>query len=506
MINTLERLGFKIAFGIPGMWSIPIYEALASSKIKHILVRHEQNAVFAADGYARSSGNIGLCFGSAGQGAINIASGIATPFRDHSPVLSITSHVPTYEQGKGWIEDIDLRAVFSPITKFFAQIEDPLKAYEILCNAYLSCIEGCPGPSHIVIPGDIQRKESIDLNYIPIPKKIIPKEKDVKVVIEKILNAKFPLILAGRGCILSNSSDLLLRFIESTGIPVVTSMMGRGIIPEDHPLCLGPVGRRGFEKANKALSQCDLLLVLGCRLTNMTISNIDLKCEIIQVDIEERNFSPIANIKVKSDISSFLERLNINKKFMINIEKSYGEDTIEYAKAIASFSDAIFTIDIGQHTIWILNAIIARNPRQIIFSGNMSSMGFSIPAAIGAKLANPNGRVISIVGDGGFQISSSELATIKENDITMVICLFNNRSLGLIRQIQEIVYGRTFGVDYSDSPDYLKLAEAYGINAIRVSNPKELIEVINKVKEPTLIEIPISKEEKVKITKPRILE
>jgi acetolactate synthase-1/2/3 large subunit len=238
----------------------------------------------------------------------------------------------------------------------------------------------------------------------------------------------------------------------------------------------------------------------------MTIGNIDLKCEIIQVDIEEKNFSPIANMKVKSDISSFLESLNINRKFMISIEKSYGEDTIEYAKAIASFSDAIFTIDIGQHTIWILNAIIAKKPRQIIFSGNMSSMGFSIPAAIGAKLANPNKRVISVVGDGGFQISSSELATIKENNIPIVICLFNNRSLGLIRQIQEIVYGRTFGVDYSDTPDYLKLAEAYGINTTRVSNPKELIEVINKAKEPILIEIPISKEEKIRITKPRILE
>ena len=493
------------------MWSIPIYEALASSKIKHILVRHEQNAVYAADGYARSSGNIGLCFGSAGQGAINIASGIVTPFKDHSPVLSITSHIPTYEQGKDWIEDIDLSAIFSPITKFFAQINDPSKAYEILCNAYLSCIEGCPGPSHIVIPGDIQRRTSLDLGYIPIPRKIKPKEEDIKIVIKKILNAKFPLILAGRGCILSNSSNLLLKFIESTGIPIVTSMMGRGIIPEDYPLCLGPIGRRGFEKANKALSQCDLLLVLGCRLTNMTIGNIDLKCEIIQIDIEEKNFSSITNIKIKSDISLFLEAINaeitnINKKFILSIEKSYGEDTIDYAKAIASFSDAIFTIDIGQHTIWILNAIIAKKPRQIIFSGNMSSMGFSIPAAIGAKLANPNEKVISIVGDGGFQMSSSELATIKENNIPIIICLFNNRSLGLIRQIQEIVYGRTFGVDYSNIPDYLKLAEAYGINAIRIDNPKEIIEVINKANEPTLIEIPISKEEKVKITRPRILE
>lgn len=508
VISTLEKFGMEVAFGMPGMWSLPIYEALSNSKIKHILMRNEQFAAYASDGFARASGKIGLCIGTAGQGAVNLASGLTAPFKDNSPVISITSHVPTYEQGKGWIEDLDLNSIFSSVTKFYAQINDSFEAYNILCKAYLACLEGCPGPSCIIIPGDIQKKPSTILNYFPIPKKVVPNSESMDLVLRELTNSKFPLILAGRGTVLSNSSELLMRFAELTGIPLVTSMMGRGIIPESHPLCLGPVGRRGFKEANQALSNCDLLLVLGCRLSNMTIGKIDLKCKVIQVDVEEKNFSPIADIRVKGDASIFLE-LMINKLNKIKkdnvFNKSNGE-SIAYAKAIANSKDAIFTLDIGQHTIWLLKALRIENPRQLIFSGGMSSMGFSIPAAIGAKIALPNKKVISVVGDGGFQMSSPELSTIRENNLAIAICLFNNKSLGLIRQIQSIVYKKVFGVDYSNPPDYLKLAEAYGIDAISVKNPEEVNNILSNIKEPILIEIPISKEEGVELTKPRILE
>lgn len=509
IISTLEKLGMEVAFGIPGMWSLPIYEALSNSKIKHVLMRNEQFAAYASDGFARASGKIGLCIGTAGQGAVNLAAGLAAPFKDNSPVISIASHVPTYEQGKGWIEDLDLNSIFSSVTKFYVQVNDSFEAYNMLCRAYLACLEGCPGPSCVILPGDVQKKPSIILNYFPVPRRIIPDTESIELVMKELENSEYPLILAGRGAILSNSSDVLKRFIELTGIPLVTSMMGRGIIPESHPLCLGPVGRRGFKEANQALSNCDLLLVLGCRLSNMTIGKIDLKCKVIQVDVEERNFSPIANVKVKGDASIFLELMikrlqGIKKRSAFN--KSNDDDSIAYAKAIANFRDAIFTLDIGQHTIWLLKALRIENPRQLIFSGGMSSMGFSIPAAIGAKIALPNKKVISVVGDGGFQMSSPELSTIRENDLPIAICLFNNRSLGLIRQIQSIVYKKVFGVDYSNPPDYLKLAEAYDISAVSVRSPEEIINVLESVREPVLIEIPISRDEGVELTKPRIME
>lgn len=508
VVSTLERLGLEVAFGLPGMWSLPIYEAISHSKIKHILMRNEQFAVYASDGFARASGGIGLCIGSAGQGAINLAAGLAAPFKDNSSIVSITSQVPTYEQGKGWIEDVDLITIFSQVTKFCAQINDPYEAYNIVCKAYLSCLEGCPGPSCIIIPGDVQKKPSTTLNYFPIPNKIIPDSESIELVVRELSNSKFPLILAGRGAILSNSSDLMLHFIEVTNIPLVTSMMGRGIVSEYHPLCLGPVGRRGFREANEALSSCDLLLVLGCRLSNMTIGKMGLKCKIIQVDVESRNFSPISNIKIRGDVSAFLELIikKLNKIRGKVIDKNSSDYIMPYAKAIAKSRDAIFSLDVGQHAIWLLKALRIEHPRQLIFPGGMSSMGFSIPAAIGAKFALPNKKVIAVIGDGGFQMSSSELSTIKENNLAIAICLFNNKSLGLIRQVQSLVYKRIFGVDYEHPPDYLKLAEAYGINAVSARNPEDVSKALEVIKEPILIEIPISKEEGIELTKPRILE
>lgn len=245
VVKALERLGFDLAFGMPGMWSLPLYNALSASNIRHILVRHEQHAAYAADGYARASGRAGLCLGTAGPGAVNIASGIAVPFKDHSPVLAITGHVPTYEHGRGWIEDLDLRAVFSPLTKFAAIISDPSEAYDTVCRAYVSSLEGCPGPSYVGMPGDIQKKPSKDKGYLPTIPTLPPDAKSIELVAELIRESAHQVILAGWGAVLSNASELIIRFAEAIGAQVATSMMGRGIIPEDHPLSLGPSGRRG---------------------------------------------------------------------------------------------------------------------------------------------------------------------------------------------------------------------------------------------------------------------
>lgn len=513
VIKALERLGFSVAFGIPGMWSLPLYNALSESKIQHILMRHEQNAAYAADGYARASGKVGLCIGTAGPGAVNIAAGIVVPFKDHSPVMAMTGQVPTYERGKDWTEDLDLEAIFSPITKFAKQISEPTEAYDIVCKAYSSCLEGCPGPAYVGMPGDLQKRLSKDKGYVPIISKVEPDPYALQIVADLINEANSPLIIAGWGAILSNSSELVIRLAELIDAPVVTSMMGRGTIPEDHPLSLGPAGRRGAYYANKALSSCDLLLALGCRLTNLTVGDSKVNCKIVQVDVEDKNFSPLSSIKVKSDVSLFIESIipkikaRQHRHITKSVESEIGYGTaVSFASAIAKISDATFTIDIGQHMIWFMRALKVRRPRQVIFSGNLSAMGYALPASIGAKIACPDRKVIAVTGDGGFQMSSSELSTIKENNLAIALCIFNNQSLGLIRQLQEKVYHKTYGVDYVAPPDYQKLADAYGIESISASSPDDVKKVLEKVREPILIEIPISKSEGVELTRPRILE
>ncbi len=512
-IRCLEKLGASVAFGMPGMWSLPIYESLASSSIKHVLVRHEQYASYAADGFARASGRFGLCVGTSGPGAVNIAAGLAVPYRDHSPVLALTGQVPTGELGKGWIEDMDLVSLFKPVTKSTIQLMEPNSAYDAVAESYKTAMEGCPGPAHICIPGDIQKQSSTIKDYIPVLSKPDPDPIMVDSVLEAITASKAPAIIAGWGAIQSGASEPVLKLAERLSAPVATSYMGRSIIPEDHPLAVGPAGRRGTESANKVLSGCDLLISLGCRLTNMTIAGLSLNCTIVHVDIEPKNFTPLAAIKVKSDISLFIDALLPRVRslkgtaWFAPLEAPTDRSLAKgFAKAIASFKDAIITVDIGQHTMWTLTTVKPSRPRSILFSGNLSAMGYSIPAAIGAKLAMPNRKVISVMGDGGFQMSSSELSTAKENGLAIAFCIFNNRTLGMIRQLQEAVYGRPYGVDYSEPPNYVKLAEAHGIRAIRADKPVDAKDALKNFDEPLVIEMPLPQDSKVLLGKPRILD
>lgn len=521
-VGALERFGARVIFGMPGMWSLPLYESLSSSKIRHVLMRHEQFAAYAADGYARASGRLGFCIGTSGQGAVNTAAGIAVPFRDHSPVLAVTAQIPTYEIGKGWIEDLDLQAVFRPVTKFTAEVSAE-SAYDTLAEAYRVSLEGCPGPVHVSIPADVQRSPSRIRDYLPVIQRVEPDPSAVEAAAEAISISRSPLILAGWGAVHSGASDAVLRLAEAIPAPVATSMMGRGIIPEDHPLALGPAGRRGTAPANSALRSCDLLLALGCSLSRLTVDvNAGIRCRVIQVDAEERNFSPLASIRVLGDVALFAEALlpKMRAPGRRTGPVRPGEAAVPapgsgpsggmgrgpaFAKALASVP-GVFVLDIGEHTIWMISALRAKRPREILLSGNMSAMGFALPAAIGAKLARPESRVIAAVGDGGFQMTAPELSTMKENGISVAVCVFNNRCLGLIRRLQEKAYGRTFGVDYFSPPDYVKLAEAYGVRGIRAESPGDVAGALRVVDEPLVIEMPVPAEEGVDVPKPAIFD
>ncbi|MEM4658636.1 MAG: thiamine pyrophosphate-binding protein [Candidatus Methanosuratincola sp.] len=514
VVRALERLGARTAFGMPGMWSLPLYDALLESGVRHILVRHEQNAAYAADGYARASGGFGLCIATAGPGAVNAAAGTAAPYKDHSPVLVVTGHVPRDEIGRGWVEDIDLQAIFRPVTKSSVLIGDPDAAYDLVAEAYRTSMEGCPGPVHIALPGDVQKIPSSVKEYLPTISRCEPDPSVLSLVLDEIAKARAPLILVGRGALLSGCTEGILALSSAIGAPIVSSYMGRGAVPEDDPHVLGPAGRRGFEAANRALERCDLLISLGCRLTNMTIVGQKLRCPVIQVDIEPRNFSPLASVRVVSDAGAFVEVLLPKLKGMARQMWSPGEsapaalDGIakEYARAITGFRDAVFAVDIGQHTVWAMQAMRVTHPRGVLFSGNLSAMGFAIPAAMGAKVALPNKRVIAIVGDGGFQMAAPELSTMKENGITVAVCVFNNGTLGLIRQLQESVYGRTIGVDYASPPDYVRLAEAYGVDAIRAQSPQDVVDSIKRADGAVVIEIPVPKGEGIPLSRSRLVE
>jgi acetolactate synthase-1/2/3 large subunit len=514
-VQALEGLGAEVAFGMPGMWSLPIYDALSASGIRHVLVRHEQNAAYAADGYSRASGKFGLCVGTSGPGAVNIAAGLAAPFRDHSAVIALTGQVPSDEIGRGMIEDMDLQSLFRPVTKSTAQISEPSSAYDTIAEAYRTSLEGCPGPSHISIPGEIQKRPSQMKGYVPVLSMPEPDPASVDQSVELIASSRAPLILSGWGAVLSGAGEGISRLAEFTSAPVATSYMGRGIVPEDSPFALGPAGRRGTGAANTALNSCDLLIALGCRLSDLTIDRAKLTSKVIQVDLEPTNFSRLASLRVRSDVSLFLDavlpRLKIQKRGATWAEKgatARGAEShaIEMARAITSYSDSIFAVDIGLHTVWTLGSLTANSPRSILFSGNLSAMGFSLPAAMGAKMAKPDRRVIAVTGDGGFQMNAPELSTMKENGIAVAVCVFNNRTLGMIRQLQERIYGRTFGVDYTDPPDYVKLAEAHGVRALKAGSPSDITDALRIVDEPIVIEIPVAKDEGIPLLNPKVLD
>ncbi len=514
IVRALERFGLRVAFGIPGMWSISIYDALRDSGIRHVLVRHEEFAAYAADGYARASGRPGLCLGTAGPGAINIAAGLAVPFRDHSPVLAVTGQVPTTERGMGYIEDMDLQSVFAPVTKYTSEAS-PASAYDCIASAYVSSLEGCPGPAHVSIPGDVQRSPSRERDYVPSIQRPEPDPQAVEAVLEAVAGSSRPLILAGWGAILSGASEGVTRLAEEMPCYVATSYMGRGAVPEDHPLALGVAGRRGTAAANAALSGSDLIIALGCRLSNLTVYRSRITARVIQVDSEEKNYSPRASLRVKSDVSAFVDSLlprlkGSGREPPPPAERVPGSappsSAMDYAKAIASAGDAIYSIDIGQHTVWLMDSLLVRKPRHVLLSGNMSAMGFSLPAGMGAKLARPGEKVIAVMGDGGFQMTAAELSTLRENNIALAVCVFNNRSLGMIRQLQERVYGRAHGVDYTAPPDYVKLAESHGVRGTRAASPSDISEALRHFDEPLVIEIPIPPSEGVEMASNRITD
>ena len=538
LLECLSRLGIKEIFGYPGGAVIPIYDELYSFKdIKHYFARHEQGAVHEADGYARSTGNVGVCLATSGPGATNLVTGIMTAHMDSIPLLAITGQVTSTLLGKDAFQESDIVGITVPITKNNYLVQDIRELPRILKEAYYIASTGRPGPVLVDIPRDIQLEE------IPYDefKKLYEQEFElegynpvyeghkgqIKTAIKMIKDSKKPLIIAGAGILKGHAYDELKEFVDKTNIPVAMTLLGLGSFPGNHELALGMIGMHGTTYANYAANEADLVIAAGMRFDDRVTGN-PLKflpnANIIHIDIDpaEIGKNKLIDVPIVGDVKNVLAELNrkipklshtkwldevakLKKKYSLTFRKTE-EDILIPQEILFEINkltkgEVIVATDVGQHQMWSAQYLTFNNPHTILTSGGAGTMGFGLPAAIGAQIANPNKKVIAIVGDGGFQMTFQELMMIKEYKLPVKIFIINNSYLGMVRQWQELFNDRRYSsVDLSYNPDFIKIGEAYGIKSIQLKTKKDLKKHLKKIlesNEAVLVECIVEKEENV---------
>ena len=519
LVKILEKEGIKYIFGHPGEQILPVYQSLRTSSIKHVLMRHEQGAAHAADGYARASLQPGVCVASGGPGALNMAMGVATAHKDSVPLLVITGDVPSHLKGENVFQEVDINAVFEPVTLQSHLIDGPAVGIKIIKQALLTLKNGKTGPIHLNFPRDILQEE--------IEPSLLDESVEIHVEtdwsdfnqVEGLLGkSERPMLLVGAGVLWSHAVSDVLIFAEKHQIPVATTYPARGVIREDHPLSLGLLGTRGTKSANYAGKNADLILAVGCRLSERTQKGLG-NGPIIHVNLDKTVLN--GKINIQADVGEFLAKISeISTENTLEwlqelqkhdkthkIKTDFDETPLKPQRAIKEIldvsGDSILVNDAGSHTTWVTLLMEVLEPSSLIFSGGFGPMGYGIPAAIGVSLARPGKNVVVVVGDGGFQMTSQELATIAELDLPMVICLINNQSLGIIRQWQELYYDGAFQVKLVN-PDFVKLATAYHIGAKIVDSPGDVLVAVEdglKLNKPLLIEIKVDDNEDIPLPK-----
>ena len=538
LLECLSRLGIKEIFGYPGGAVIPIYDELYSFKdIKHYFARHEQGAVHEADGYARSTGKVGVCLATSGPGATNLVTGIMTAHMDSIPLLAITGQVTSTLLGKDAFQESDIVGITVPITKNNYLVQDIRELPRILKEAYYIASTGRPGPVLVDIPRDIQLEE------IPYDefKKLYEQEFElegynpvyeghkgqIKTAIKMIKDSKKPLIIAGAGILKGHAYDELKEFVDKTNIPVAMTLLGLGSFPGNHELALGMIGMHGTTYANYAANEADLVIAAGMRFDDRVTGN-PLKflpnANIIHIDIDpaEIGKNKLIDVPIVGDVKNVLAELNrkipklshtkwldevakLKKKYSLTFRKTE-EDILIPQEILFEINkltkgEVIVATDVGQHQMWSAQFIKFNNPYSILTSGGAGTMGFGLPAAIGAQVANPDKKVLAIVGDGGFQMTFQELMMVKEYNLPVKIFIINNSYLGMVRQWQELFHEKRYSsVDLSYNPDFIKIGEAYGIKSIQLKNKKDLKKYLKKIlesDEAVLVECIVEKEENV---------
>lgn len=529
VFSLLEKEGVEVMFGYPGGQSLQLYDDLIDSSIRHVLVRHEQCAAHMADGFARATGKVGVCTSTSGPGATNLVTGVATAYVDSSPMMVLTGQVPTTALGNQAFQEADSFSIMMPITKHNFRILDPSDIPVAVRRGMNIASSGRKGPVHIDLPSDIQKME--------VPEEAFKRTYRTPTAIEdfskipeavKILSeAEKPLLLVGGGAVWAGAGPEIMKLSEFLMAPVATTIMAKGIIPETHPLSLGIIGMHGKVGARKAYLEADAILAVGTRFSDRTAgaqSGLSPSTKLIQIDIDPAEASKLARTQIrlvgdaKKGVASILNGLSLQKKESAwtrrikeiqdacNCNINIMSAPILPQKVIHDLNEtldkgAIVTTDVGQNQMWVAHFLKTQNPRQFISSGGFGTMGFGLPAAMGAKCAFPDETVICITGDGGIQMVFQEFATAVSENLPVVVCVFNNGWLGMVKQWQKLFNDKRYsGTHLTGNPDFVKLAQAYGADGICVEKPSEIREALQtgyRSGVPYLIDIRIDPEEDV---------
>ena len=502
IIESLKNMGVKTIFGYPGGQTIPFYDMLYDADIDHILVRHEQAAAHAADGYARASGKVGVCLATSGPGATNLVTGIGTAYMDSSPIVAITGQVPTHLIGNDAFQEADIIGITMPIVKHSYQPKNPDLIPSMIKSSFEIASSGRPGPVLIDVPKEVQEGELTKFDdslietpgYNPTVKGNI---KQIKKARDLIKQAKKPMILAGAGVIISNACCELKTLANTINAPVMTSLLGKGAFDETDDLALGMLGMHGRKVSNDYINESDLLIAIGVRFSDRTTGRLDSfvpDTKVIHIDIDPAEIGKNVDVDlpIVGDAKNVLSSLNkVLKDYKVPSEVndwtnmikqknkdlkprvSYDDVPLKPQTVIKEISDvltpeSILTTDVGQNQMWAAHFFDTQKPRKFISSGGLGTMGFGFPAAIGAKVACPDDPVVSINGDGGFLMVCQELATVREYDIPVIAVVLENRTLGMVYQWQSLLYNERHSQTLlGNSPDFVKLAESFGVTTWR---------------------------------------
>ncbi len=520
LIKSLESAGVEVVFGIPGGAILPAYDPLIESPIRHVLMRHEQGAGHAAEGYAQATGKVGVCMATSGPGATNLVTPIADAMMDSIPLVAITGQVPRAVMGKDAFQEADITGITMPITKHNYKVMEPDEIPTVIAEAFHIASTGRPGPVLVDIPKDVLHAETsfgwpsaVHLpGYRPTTK---PNDRQIAAAIELIRRAERPVVYVGGGIVKARAAEELKRLVEAIGAPVVTTLMARGAFPDDHPLCLGMPGMHGCYAAVTAMQRADLLITLGARFDDRVTGKLSAfapDAKIIHADIDPAEIGKNRSVDVPivgdaKSVTAALARAALqtnnehgsvdrtpwlgtvsawSREYPISYTQS--EDGVIKPQFVvdafgqATGGDAITVTGVGQHQMWASQLMPCNKPYSFISSGGLGTMGFAVPAALGAKVGRPDARVVAIDGDGCFQMTAQELATATIEKIPFTVAILNNEHLGMVRQWQDMFYdGRRSQVHLPPTvPDYVKLAEAYGAVGLRAERPDEVENVVDK--------------------------
>ena len=536
VIESLKAQGVDLTFGYPGGAIMPVYDVIYTSGLRHILSRHEQGACHAADGYARVTGKPGVVFATSGPGATNLVTGLATANMDSSPIVAITGQVNTSAIGTDAFQEADIYGITIPVTKYNYLVKDVTTLAETIAEAFYIARTGRPGPVLIDVPKDVQfamceyepPKEIPLLRYTPEPH--YEYDAELEQLVTLLHRAQRPVLYLGGGAVISNASDVIRRFARKASLPVTYTLTANGVFPGDNEFALGMPGMHGTRYANEAIDNADLLIAAGARFDDRVtgkISEFAKKATIVHIDVDPAEIGKVVHthLSITGDLREVLnallakleqEEIDPHTAWLQQIKDwkaqypltyQHSETTIKPQYVVEQISEltrgeAIVTTGVGQHQMWSSLFYTFRNPRSFVTSGGLGTMGYGFPSGIGAQLGQPDKTVVTITGDGSFQMNIQELATISYYKIPVKVCILNNGFLGMVRQWQELFFDRRYSETHlaDGNPDFVLVAKGYGVTGFKITTPDEVRPTIKKAlahEGPVIVDCHVEQEENV---------